>query len=36
MQYSGTRTDYDGLLGMEFLGNFRYQIDMQNEVIRWY
>lgn len=36
MSYSGTRTDRDGLLGMEFLGNFRYQIDMQNEVIRWY
>ena len=36
MPNSGARTDYDGLLGMEFLGNFRYQIDMQNEVIRWY
>jgi len=27
---------HDGLLGMDFLGKHRYQIDMDHEVIRWY
>jgi predicted aspartyl protease len=28
--------DYDGLLGMNFLRNLRYEIDFQKSVIRWY
>jgi predicted aspartyl protease len=28
--------DYDGLLGMNFLRNLRYEIDFENSVIRWY
>jgi hypothetical protein len=27
---------HDGLLGMDFLGKHRYQIDMEHEVIRWF
>lgn len=27
---------HDGLLGMDFLGRHRYQIDMEHEVIRWF
>ena len=27
---------HDGLLGMDFLARHRYQIDMENEVIRWF
>ena len=27
---------HDGLLGMDFLGRHRYQIDMENEVVRWF
>jgi clan AA aspartic protease (TIGR02281 family) len=28
--------DYDGLLGMNFLRNLRYEIDFEKSVIRWY
>ena len=28
--------DYDGLLGMNFLRNLRYEIDFHKSVIRWY
>ena len=29
-------TDYDGLLGMNFLRNLRYEIDFEKSIIRWY
>ena len=28
--------DYDGLLGMNFLRNLRYEVDFEKSVIRWY
>jgi len=34
--YKGSEGFHDGLLGMDFLGKHRYQIDMEHEVIRWY
>lgn len=34
--YQGTQGFHDGLLGMDFLGRHRYQIDMEHEMIRWY
>ena len=34
--YSGDGASYDGLLGMDFLGKHRYQIDMEHELIRWF
>ena len=34
--YNGNEGAGDGLLGMDFLGKHRYQIDMEHEVIRWY
>jgi hypothetical protein len=33
---NGSEGMHDGLLGMDFLGRHRYQIDMENEVIRWF
>lgn len=27
---------HDGLLGMDFLGRHRFQVDIENELIRWY
>ena len=32
----GKKADYDGLLGMNFLRNLRYEIDFEKSVIRWY
>jgi hypothetical protein len=34
--YNGSRGTHDGLLGMDFLGKHRYQIDMEHELIRWF
>ena len=34
--YNGTSVAHDGLLGMDFLGKHRYQIDMEHELIRWF
>jgi hypothetical protein len=34
--YSGGGAPHDGLLGMDFLGRHRYQIDMEHEMIRWF
>lgn len=34
--YKGTEGFHDGLLGMDFLGRHRYQIDMEHELIRWF
>jgi hypothetical protein len=36
MQYRGNQAFHDGLLGMDFLGKHRYQIDMEHELIRWF
>lgn len=35
LPHSGTRERHDGLLGLDFLGAFQYQIDLANGVIRW-
>ena len=34
--YKGSDGVHDGLLGMDFLGKHRYQIDMERELIRWF
>jgi hypothetical protein len=36
MQYRGKQAFHDGLLGMDFLGKHRHQIDMEHELIRWF
>ena len=35
MKQVGKRQIHDGLLGLDFLGVFQYQIDIANELIRW-
>jgi clan AA aspartic protease (TIGR02281 family) len=32
---NGPISDYDGLLGMNFLGDFRYHLDINNQTIEW-
>jgi hypothetical protein len=34
--YQGSDGLHDGLLGMDFLGKHRYQIEMEHELIRWF
>ena len=34
--FQGSEGTHDGLLGMDFLGKHRYQIDMEHELIRWF
>lgn len=34
--FQGSERMHDGLLGMDFLGKHRYQIDMEHELIRWF
>ncbi len=34
--FNGAEGSRDGLLGMDFLGKHRYQIDMERELIRWF
>jgi predicted aspartyl protease len=35
LQHQGDPELHDGLLGLDFLGEFQYQIDMANGLIRW-
>jgi predicted aspartyl protease len=32
---NGPISDYDGLLGMNFLGDYRYNLDLNNQIIEW-
>lgn len=34
-RHVGNREVHDGLLGIDFLGDFQYQIDLPNRMIRW-
>jgi hypothetical protein len=36
ISYKGSEGLHDGLLGMDFLGRHRYQIDVEHETIRWF
>jgi aspartyl protease len=35
LHFVGNREIHDGLLGLDFLGDFQYQLDIPNEMIRW-
>ena len=35
IEHQGEQPDYDGLLGMDFLGSVRYRIDAEAPAIRW-
>ena len=35
IKHSGTREIHDGILGMDFLSEFQYQVDLENQMIRW-
>jgi len=35
LHFVGEKEKHDGLLGLDFLGDFQYQLDLQNEMIRW-
>jgi len=35
INHRGPRVDFRGLLGMNFLRNFRYSVDYEHQVIRW-
>lgn len=35
MEMNGSGVDFDGLLGMNFLGDFRYHLDVNSQVIEW-
>ena len=35
IEHRGPAVKYDGLLGMDFLRNLKYQIDFDNQIIKW-
>lgn len=35
IEHKGPQVMFDGLLGMDFLGSVKYELDMRNQVIRW-
>jgi len=35
IKHRGPRVEHQGLLGMNFLRNYRYSVDYKNQVIRW-
>ena len=35
LHYVGNKEIHDGFLGLDFLGDFQYQLDIPNEMIRW-
>lgn len=35
LHHVGDSEEHDGLLGLDFLGDFQYQLDLQNGLIRW-
>jgi len=35
LQQAGPSMGFDGLLGMSFLGDFRYHVNLQNSTIEW-
>jgi gag-polyprotein putative aspartyl protease len=35
LHHIGNKDVHDGLLGLDFLGDFQYQLDLPNELIRW-